>query len=267
MSARAAAHMVRLAMPRPGPDSTLAAGASARADPRWVRAALNRWIFRGMLASMGTIAVILHRTLPSKAPAWRFAKLSARNLGRLCGVRVRVHGLEHLEGIGPCIFTPNHQSHFDIAALLGWLPGHNRFVTKKELFREPVLGLVLRTLGMIGVDREHPGDAIERFTKAAGEGSSLIIFPEGTRSRDGTLLPFKMGPFVTAITLGLPIVPVVCHGTREVMPAGGYLAVLPGDIDVYVEEPIATRGLTQDDRERLCDRTRAAIAARLGTLR
>lgn len=242
---------------------TLAAGDSARADPRWARAALNRWIFRGMLASAGTVAVILHRTLPWKTVAWDFAKLSARNLGRACGVRVHVHGLEHLDGAGPYVFTPNHQSHFDIAALLGHLPGHNRFVTKKELFAEPVLGMVLHTLGMIGVDRERPGDAIARFTKAAAEGSSLIIFPEGTRSRDGTLLPFKKGPFATALDLGLPIVPVVCCGTRDVMPKGGYLAIVPGDIHLYVERPIETHGLGPDDLDALRDRARAVIEARL----
>jgi 1-acyl-sn-glycerol-3-phosphate acyltransferase len=247
-------------------DSTLAADAAGRTDPRWARAALNRWIFRGMLATSGTVAVILHRTLPWEQVAWGFAKLSARNLGRMCGVTVRTHGLEHLADAGPYIFAPNHQSHFDIAALLGHLPGTNRFVTKKELFAEPVLGMVLRTLGMIGVDRDDPGDAIARFTKAAAAGSSLIIFPEGTRSRDGTLLPFKKGPFVTAIQLGLPIVPVVCCGTREVMPKGGYLAIVPGDIDVYIEPPISTQGLTLDDLDGLRTRTRDVILSRLDTV-
>ncbi len=242
---------------------TVAAGEGARTDPRWARAALNRWIFRGMLASAGTVAVILHRTLPWKSVSWDFAKLSARNLGRACGVQVHVHGLEHLEDAGPYVFTPNHQSHFDIAALLGHLPGHNRFVTKKELFAEPVLGTVLQTLGMIGVDRENPGDAITRFTKAAAEGSSLIIFPEGTRSRDGTLLPFKKGPFATALELGLPIVPIVCCGTREVMPRGGYLAIIPGDIQVYIERPIETHGLGPEDLDTLREQTRAVIATRL----
>jgi 1-acyl-sn-glycerol-3-phosphate acyltransferase len=248
----------------PGPDdAALAAGATARTDPRWARAALNRWVFRTMLLSMGSIAVVLHRTLPWKGVAWDFAKLSARNLGRLCGVRVRTHGLERLAGPGPWIFTPNHQSHFDIAALLGWLPGRNRFVAKKELFAEPLLGTVLRTLGMIPVDRENPLEAIQLLNDAARAGSSLIIFPEGTRSRDGTLLPFKKGPFIAAIHLGLPVVPVVCRGTREVMPKGGYLAIVPGEIDVYVEEPIPTAGLGYDDREALRDRVRAVVAARL----
>jgi 1-acyl-sn-glycerol-3-phosphate acyltransferase len=263
LSATTMARIVRRSPVTTSPhDSTLAADA-ARTDPRWARAALNRWIFRGMLASMGSIAVVLHRTLPWESVAWDFAKLSARNLGRLCGVRVRVHGLEHLTGSGPYVFTPNHQSHFDIAALLGWLPGRNRFVAKKELFAEPVLGTVLRTLGMIPVDRDNPLEAIERLNAAAAGGSSLIVFPEGTRSRDGTLLPFKKGPFIAALHLQLPIVPVVCCGTREVMPKGGYLAIVPGDIDIYVEAPIATRGLGYEDRDALRVRVRDVIAGRL----
>jgi len=231
---------------------------------RWrARALINRWIFRAMLFSMGTIAVILHRVLPWKSVAWAFARVSARNLARLCGVRVHVHGLEHLTGPGPYIFAPNHQSNFDIAALLGHLPGENRFIAKKELFAEPVLGTVLRTMGMIPVDRDNPLEAIDLLNEAAAAGSSLIIFPEGTRSRDGQLLPFKKGPFIAAIHLKLPIVPVVCCGTSAVMPKGGYLAILPGDVDIYVEPAITTEGLGYEDRTALRDRVRAIIAARL----
>ena len=121
-----------------------------------------------MLFSMGSIAVVLHRVLPWKGVAWAFARLSARNLARLCGVRVHVHGLEHLQGPGPYIFAPNHQSHFDIAALLGYLPGENRFIAKKELFDEPVLGTVLRTMGMIPVDRDNPLEAIDLLEPGGG---------------------------------------------------------------------------------------------------
>lgn len=236
---------------------------SLATEPGRARQIFNRLIFRAMLFSMGTIAVVLHKVLPRKSVAWSFAKLSARNLGRLTGVRVRVHGAEHLTGPGPYIFAPNHQSHFDIAALLGWLPGQNRFVAKKELFAEPILGMVLRTLGMIPVDRENPLEAIDLLTKAAQGGSSLIIFPEGTRSRDGQLLPFKQGPFVAAILLKLPVVPVICRGTREVMPKGGYLSITPGVIDVFIEEPIVTADLGYDDRGALRDRVRGLIATRL----
>ena len=95
----------------------------------------------------------------------------------------------------------------------------------------------------------------------------MIIFPEGTRSRDGKLLPFKKGAFVAAIHLGVPIVPVVCKGTTRIMPKGEYLSILPGKVELVVLEPIATAGLTYDDRDRLRDTVRAQIAAELASHR
>ncbi len=224
------------------------------------RIVLNRVIFRGMLFTMGAIAVGMYRF--NKRLTWRFAKAQARNLSRLCGVRVRIHGIEHL-GAGPYMFTPNHQSHFDIAALLGYLPGENRFAAKKEMFDEPILGAVLRTMGMIPIDRENPFEAIELLSRLKIDDFSTIIFPEGTRSRDGNLLPFKKGPFVAAIHLGLPVVPVACKGTTEVMPKGKYLSILPGEVEVVVLEPIVTSGMTYDDRDRLRDLVRERVSAEL----
>jgi 1-acyl-sn-glycerol-3-phosphate acyltransferase len=230
------------------------------AAPRW-RIAVNRLLFRGMLFSMGAIAVGLYRL--DQRLAWRFAKAQARTLAWLCGVKVRTHGIERL-GAGPYMFTPNHQSHFDIAALLGYLPGFNRFAAKLELFEQPILGAVLRTMGMIGIDRANPLDAIERLSQLKLDGYSTIIFPEGSRSRDGRLLPFKKGPFVAAIHLGIPIVPLVCKGTSLVMPKGRYLSIVPGTVDIVVLEPIPTTGFSYDDRDRLRELVQERIAAELG---
>lgn len=236
--------------------------AAPRANAARWRITLNRFIFRGMLFTMGAIAVVLYRLVPDKNVAWRFAKAQARNLSRLCGVRVRMRGLQHL-GCGPYMFTPNHQSHFDIAALLGFLPGNNRFAAKKELFAQPVLGAVLRTLGMIPIDRDNPLEAIRLLNQLTDDRFSTIIFPEGTRSRDGNLQPFKKGPFVAAIHLGVPVVPVVCKGTQQVMPKGRYLSIWPGTVEVVVLEPIPTTGLTYDDRDRLRELVHQRIAAEL----
>jgi 1-acyl-sn-glycerol-3-phosphate acyltransferase len=226
------------------------------------RAFLNRLIFRGMLFSMGSIAVVMYRFIRDKNVTWAFAKAQARNLARLCGVKVKVRGLEHL-GAGPYIFAPNHQSNFDIVALLGYLPGNNRFAAKKEMFAEPVLGMVLDTMGMIPIDRENPLEAIQMLGQLKLDNYSAIIFPEGTRSRDGNLLPFKKGPFVAAIHLGVPIVPVVCKGTQAVMPKGGYLTIVPGEVEMVVLEPIPTADLTYEDRERLRETVRERIATEL----
>jgi 1-acyl-sn-glycerol-3-phosphate acyltransferase len=232
------------------------------ASPTRVRVFLNRLIFRGMLFVSGGIAIALYRV--NKPLTWRFAKRQARNLIRLCGVRVRVRGLERL-GAGPYIFTPNHQSHFDIAALLGYLPGCNRFAAKREMFAEPVLGAVLRTMGMIPVDRADPLASIERLNRLKLDGFSVIIFPEGTRSADGQLLPFKKGPFVAAMSLGVPIVPVVCKGTGRIMPKGEYLSILPGEAEMVVLDPIPTAGMSYDDRDRLLEMVRERIAAELAS--
>jgi 1-acyl-sn-glycerol-3-phosphate acyltransferase len=235
--------------------------ALAAPAPR-VRVLINRVIFRGMLFTMGAIAVVMYRVIRNKNMTWAFAKTQARNLARMCGVRVKVRGLERL-GAGPYMFAPNHQSHFDIAALLGYLPGNNRFAAKKEMFNEPILGAVLRTMGMIPIDRENPLEAIEQLNQLKNDRFSTIIFPEGTRSRDGTLLPFKKGPFVAAIHLGIPVVPVVCKGTQQIMPKGGYLSILPGEAEVVVLQPIETVGMSYDDRDRLRDLVRDRIAEEL----
>ena len=231
-------------------------------EPTRFRIVLNRFLFRAMLFASGAVALALYRI--SRPLTWRFAKLQARNLMRLCGVRVRTRGLERL-GPGPYVFAPNHQSHFDIAALLGLLPGVTRFATKREMFAEPILGAVLRTMGMVPIDRDDSTASIERLRKVALDGGSLVIFPEGTRSPDGQLQPFKKGAFVAAIGLGVPIVPVVCKGTTRIMPKGKYLSILPGQAELIVLEPIPTAGLTYEDRDRLRETVRARIAAELGS--
>lgn len=223
-----------------------------------VRVVLNRLIFRGMLFTSGIVAIGLYQF--NRRLAWRFAKAQARNLTRLCGVRVVVRGAERL-GPGPYVFTPNHQSHYDIAALLGYLPGENRFAAKEALFREPILGAVMRTLGMIPIDRNDSEGSIRRLRSLRDRKFSVVIFPEGTRSGDGSLLPFKKGAFVAAIDLEMPIVPVVCRGSADVMPKGGYLSILPGTVEIDVLEPIPTTGLRYEDRDRLREMVRERITA------
>lgn len=236
--------------------------AAEAASPSRLRIFVNRILFRGMLFTMGSMAVLLHLVVRNEQLTWRFAKSQARNLARVLGVRVKVTGLEHLDG-RPCVFVANHQSHFDIAAILGFVPGINRFTAKKELFREPVLGLVMRTMGMIPVDREDTEKTIARLRRLRADGHSLVFFPEGTRSRSGVVGPFKKGAFVTAMDLGLPIVPIACRGSESIMPAGGYLSILPGDVELVILEPVETEGLSYERRGALAAETRARIAAAL----
>lgn len=230
------------------------------AEPSRFRVVFNRLLFRAMLLVCGSVAVVLYRI--NKLLAWRWAKASARALARACGVKVHMRGLENL-GKGPYIFAPNHQSNFDIAALLGYLPGVNRFAAKTELFRDPFLGTVLRVMGMIAIDRENPLAAIQSLQQLHLDGWSVIIFPEGTRSRDGQLLPFKKGPFVAAIYLGVPIVPIVCKGTTRVMPKGQYLSILPGEIEIVVLPPVDPSRFTYEQRDELRDLVRQQIVEEL----
>ncbi|HZP40200.1 MAG TPA: lysophospholipid acyltransferase family protein [Candidatus Binatia bacterium] len=223
------------------------------------RVALSPYVFRGMMVGMAGVAVVLDRVTGRRDLTWRFAKAQARTLARLLGVRVTMRGLEHLDPHASYVFTPNHQSHLDIVALLGYLPGPTRFAAKHELWRQPIVGAILDTLGMVPIDRERPQGALAALARAVADGGSIVIFPEGTRSRTGTLLPFKRGAFTLAIASRLPIVPVVCRGTRRLMPRGSRLTVLPGDVEVIVQQPIPTADLCEDDREALAARVRQAI--------
>jgi 1-acyl-sn-glycerol-3-phosphate acyltransferase len=236
-----------------------APAAGTRREEAGLRVAVSPYLFRGMLVGMAAVAVAIHRTTGNRELAWRFAKARARTLTAMLGVRVEMRGREHLAGGGPFVFAPNHQSHLDILVLLGFLPGRTRFAAKRELWAHPVVGAVLDTLGMVPIERDHPERAIEALDRAAAERQSLVVFPEGTRSRTGELLPFKKGAFVIAIGAGLPIVPVVCRGTRRLMPRGSRLTVLPGEVEIVIEKPIPTAGLHYEDRDALARQVREAI--------
>src|SRR5206468_237623 len=143
------------------------------------------------------------------------------------------------------------------------LPGSTRFVGKEELVRIPLLGRAMHAAGHITIDRAVKKRAFEAYDKAAGtirRGFSAVVFPEGTRSRTGELLPFKNAPFALAIAAQVPLVPVYVHSTFQILPKGGF-RLRPRPIRILVGEPITTAGMTPEDRERLRDRTRAAILA------
>jgi 1-acyl-sn-glycerol-3-phosphate acyltransferase len=186
----------------------------------------------------------------------------------LAGIRLIVKGREHLQP-GAAVYACNHSSNVEPPAVfvaLAPLFPKLRILYKAELRRIPLLVWVFDAGGFVPLERSNPGQSWPAITRAAGEmaqGNSFVIFPEGTRSPDGTLLPFKKGAFVAAITLGVPIVPVVCKGTTRIMPKGRYLSILPGSAELVVLEPIPTTGMTYDDRDRLLDDVRGRIEAEL----
>jgi 1-acyl-sn-glycerol-3-phosphate acyltransferase len=181
------------------------------------------------------------------------------------GMKVHVHGLENGGGGEPRIFASNHVSWFDVPALAGVLPRY-KFVAKAELFKVPIFGRAMRAAGMVEIQRENRKAAFGAYEVAADrikQGNSVIVFPEGTRGHAYPLRPFKKGPFVLAIAAGVPIVPVIVHGTIEALRKGSF-RVYPGLIDIHLLEPVSTTGVDYDHREALMQtvRTRMADAMR-----
>ena len=183
------------------------------------------------------------------------------------GVRVVVHNRERgFEG-APHIFVANHMSWFDIPALGSFLP-RAKFVAKAELFRIPVFGAAMRSVGMVPIQRSNRKAAFGAYDEASRrirDGNSVIVFPEGTRGDEYPLRPFKKGPFVLAINAGAPVVPVLIYGTREVIRRGSML-VHPETIHVHLLEPVSVEGYDYDDRDVLADRVRLRIAEALALL-
>jgi 1-acyl-sn-glycerol-3-phosphate acyltransferase len=188
----------------------------------------------------------------------------SRNVLRAAKTPVIADGLEHIPRDRPVIYASNHSSMFDIWALFATLPGSVRFVAKRELFKIPLLGRAMLAAGHIPIDRAARKRAFEAYDEAARTiqrgTSSIVVFPEGTRSRTGELLPFKNAPFGLAIAAQVPIIPVYVHHTFEIMPKGAW-RLRPRPIRLLAGPPIMTAGLRPEDRERLRDEVRAAMVA------
>jgi len=167
-------------------------------------------------------------------------RLWSRWLLAATGARVTFHGLENAYKHSPCVFIVNHQSFVDIWAMFSFIPPETRFVAKQELFRVPFLGWALKSSGCISINRGRRAEAI-RSLRDAGElvrqGRSVVLYPEGSRSDDGRLSPFKKGGFHLALHAGVPVVPVAITGSFAVMPKNT-LRVTPGPVEVFVETPI-----------------------------
>jgi 1-acyl-sn-glycerol-3-phosphate acyltransferase len=185
------------------------------------------------------------------------------------GVSLVVEGRERIPKNRAVIYMANHQSNLDILALFAGLPGQFRWLAKEELFRVPLFGLAMRRSGYIPVDRSDRKRSIQSMAEAAERihgGTSVVIFPEGTRSADGKLLPFKKGGFLLAMQAGATIVPVTIVGSGAITPKGTLrISRGPRTIRVHIGEPLETSGRLLTDRDELMEEVRRNIAAPLAT--
>jgi len=191
----------------------------------------------------------------------KVANLWAKILLLICNTKVKVIGEENLLRGKPQIFMANHQSDFDILISLAYIPVQFRWIAKKELFAIPVFGTAMRSAGYIEIDRSNKEKAIQSIDEAAlriRRGKSIMTFPEGTRSRDGEIKPFKQGVFHLAIKSGVPIVPVSIIGSGRIMPKRS-LRIKPGQIKLMIGKPIEVVNFDIEKRHELIEIVRNEI--------
>ena len=200
---------------------------------------------------VGTILLLLR--CDARVPLMAARRFWAPGILWVASRGFEVRGLDRVDFSRPHVFAANHQSMLDVPVLIGALPAPLLFVVKEELRRVPLLGAYMRALGMIFIRRRARRGSLDELGQSArrlAEGKSLLIFPEGTRSPDGRIGPFKPGAFLPAIDAGATIVPVAMDGPGRVLPRGGF-RVRPGKITVAVGSPVPTADLGREDRKAL----------------
>jgi 1-acyl-sn-glycerol-3-phosphate acyltransferase len=231
-----------------------------------VRAYLFLLVFipiTGLLAFSAGISTLFDSS--GRCYAWH-ARLWGRIGLAISNTPVELYGTEHLPD-GPCILMSNHQSNFDILSLIAAIPRRIYWIAKKELFEIPIFGSSIRRGGYIPLDRSDGRNALKSMDNAAAiirQGKSVVMFPEGTRSCDGQLLPFKRGGFMLAVRAGVPVVPVTINGSGKVNP-GGLIKLYSGRITLTLHPPIIVpEGMKKSAAEEwLMEKVRSVITSGL----
>ena len=217
-------------------------------------------LFYSILFSLWGIAISIKDPKGRRVHAYCAVPWS-KSILWVCGIKIRVLGLENLEPETPRIYMVNHQSYFDIFTLLANLPVQFKFVLKEELMRVPFLGPAMRKAKYVGIERDDPRKAVKSMNEAADrfkEGSSILIFPEGTRSPDGQLQPFKPGGFHLALKIKGDIVPVSIVGTHRIVPKGS-LRVQKGEATMVIGKPILIKEYSKKTMDQLMERIHEAM--------
>ena len=192
-----------------------------------------------------------------------FGKSWARINSWFTPMMVSVHGREHIDPHQSYVIVCNHQSQYDIFVLYGWLGIDFKWIMKQELRNIPVIGVACDKLGHIYVDRSNREAALAAIETAKSrliDGTSVLFFPEGTRSRDGRLKKFKRGAFHLALDLQLPLLPITINGTREILPSDT-LDLFPGRATMTIHEPIPIEGCGREQIMALSEQVRQKIEA------
>ena len=207
------------------------------------------------------VALLVRLLRDERLPLRMAARCWAPGLLHGAGARLQVEGLERVDWSQPLVLVCNHQSIIDVCALFRAVPTPLRFVLKQEMTRVPFVGWYARRMGMVFIERGSARSSPQRLRDAVQlvrGGAQLCAFPEGTRSRDGSVGPFKGGVLQVAIAAGVPVVPVAISGSGAVLPAAGF-KVRPGVIRLRFGTPIATAGLAVEDRNMLARQARDAV--------
>jgi 1-acyl-sn-glycerol-3-phosphate acyltransferase len=212
---------------------------------RSVRPVANAGHALGWTVFISSVALAIYGVTGNRPTFRKFTRFWAEVLAAGWGMQVRAHGITQLDPRKPYVFMANHLSHVDIVALFVALPIDVGFLAKTELRRVPFLAQAMVAGGHVFIDRKRHENARHALADAAlsvKQGTtSLVVFPEGTRSRDETVKPFKTGGFHLARQAGVPIVPVGLRGTRKIM-SRDELVTHPGSVDVHVGAPIDPNG-------------------------
>jgi 1-acyl-sn-glycerol-3-phosphate acyltransferase len=212
----------------------------------------------------GTLAVLLAISFGPRVGTYS-GVIWARLLSWATPMFLRVEGKNNIDKKQSYVVVSNHQSQYDILALYGWLGVDFKWIMKKELRKVPVLGYACETLGHIYIDRKNTESALESVCQAkkkAANGTSILFFPEGTRSRDGQLLPFKKGAFRMAMDLDIPILPVTIVNTRHILPTRS-IRLVPGAARMIIHPPVDISGYDNDSLTELIEHVRTTIASKL----